>query len=343
MFPAEALAHTLVARGHTVWLATDARGARFAGQFPVAGTLMLDAATISVRRPWTVPGGMVKILRGVRQAAACFRAQNVRAVVGFGGYPTVPSLLAARALNIPTVIHDQNAIPGRVNRVFAHLATTVACGFAPHGGGAFARRAIVTGNPARPGFADLPPYQPPADRIEVLVTGGSQGARLLSEVVPHALASLPDGLRQRLRVSQQARPEFVGQAQATFEAARIAAEVVPFFADMQQRLARAHLVIGRAGASTVTELAVTGRPSILVPFAAAADDHQTANARTLVDAGGAVMVAERDLSADRLGVTLASLLADPGRLSIMATAAKAQGWPDAADGLADLVLGLLAS
>ena len=341
MFPAEALAQTLQERGHTVLLATDARGARYAGQFQVTETLELDAATFSLRRPLTAITLPVTILRGTVQAARLFRRHQVAAVVGFGGYPTVPSLLAAKGLGLKTLIHDQNALPGRVNRVFAGLVDTVACGFAPPGRNTFARRAVVTGNPARAGFAAIAPYAPPRDEIHILITGGSQGARVVGSVVPQALAALPPALRQRLRVSQQARPEAVGQAQEVYGQAGIRAEVAPFFTDMVTRLAAAHLVIGRAGASTVTELGVAGRPSLLIPYAAAADDHQTANARTLVEAGAAIMVAERDATVAHLTPLLAGLLDNPAQLALMADAARHCGVPDAADRLADLLAGLV--
>lgn len=343
MFPAEALAHELKERGHVVYLATDARGARFSERFPVAGTLMLDAATISFKKPLSLISSPATILRGTRQAAALFKQHRVAVVVGFGGYPTVPSLLAAKALGLRTIIHDQNAIPGRVNRIFAALADVVACGFTPQSRDGFARRAEVMGNPARPGFAEIAVYAPPKGDapIHVLVTGGSQGARVVGEVIPQALAALPERLRKRLKVSQQTRPEGVGQAEEVYRLAGITAEVAPFFSDMIARLSTAHLVIGRAGASTVTELAVAGRPALLIPFAAAADDHQTANARTLVDTGGSVMVAEGDATVDRLKAELADLLDNAARLALMADAARSQGRPDAAKTLAVRVEELL--
>jgi len=265
-------------------------------------------------------------------------------VVGFGGYPSLPALLAAISQGRRTVIHEQNAVFGRANRLLAPCVTQVACAFpvlakAP---ARIAARKVVTGNPVRPAIAALAgrPYVPPEIEIRLLVTGGSQGARLLSELVPVALAALPEGLRARLRVEQQTRPESLDFARQVYLESGISAEVAPFFRDMATRLARTHLVIGRAGASTVTELAVCGRPSILIPLGVALDDDQGQNAAILAAAGAAEVLGERDLTVASLTTLLETLLQDSPRLTRMAAAAAAFGRADGAERLADVVEGV---
>jgi len=253
----------------------------------------------------------------------------------------VPSLLAAISAGRRTLIHEQNAVMGRSNRLLASRVTTVACAFPTlmKADAKVAARAQVVGNPVRPeirALADLP-YAPPLDTVNLLVTGGSQGARLLSELVPRAVVLLPDALRARLSVMQQARQESQRFAVETYARAGVQAEVAPFFRDMAARLAKAHLVIGRAGAGTVCEFAVAGRPAILIPLQIALDDDQGQNARLLAEAGGAVVIRETALSAEGLAETLAGLLSDPEKLADMARAARSVARPDAAERLADLV------
>jgi UDP-N-acetylglucosamine--N-acetylmuramyl-(pentapeptide) pyrophosphoryl-undecaprenol N-acetylglucosamine transferase len=341
MFPAEALARELAGRGWRIVLATDRRGEAYAQAFPAEERLALDAATGSG------PVGLLKaglaIGRGVVQARAALARLDARVVVGFGGYPSAPALAAAISRRLPTVIHEQNAVLGRTNRALAPHVDAIASSFPILGraSAAVAARAQLVGSPVRAEIAALMDraYAPPTDGgpIQVLVTGGSQGARILSETTPRALAALPETLRGRLKVQQQSRPDMLEAARAVYDAASIEAEVAPFFGDMPARLAAAHLMIGRAGASTCAELAVAGLPSILIPLKIATDDHQTLNARTLTNAGAAEVIAEDDLTPEALSATLARILADPARLTAMSAAARSVAIPDAARRLADLV------
>jgi UDP-N-acetylglucosamine--N-acetylmuramyl-(pentapeptide) pyrophosphoryl-undecaprenol N-acetylglucosamine transferase len=341
LFPAQALAEVLVARGWRVVLATDDRAHSLADSFPAERRIPLPAATF---RPGDPPGMFragLTIMRGVAQARRELSSLSPAIVVGFGGYPSLPALMAAISQRRRTLIHEQNAVMGRANRLLAPGVTTVACAFptllkAP---ASVRRRAVVVGNPVRPNIQALYDlaYNPPTDEVRLLITGGSQGARLLSELVPQAMAKLPNELRHRLKVQQQTRAESIDFARKTYEAAGIDAEIAPFFDGMAPRLGAAHLMIGRAGASTVCEVAVAGRPSILVPLKIALDDDQGQNARLLAEAGAAEVVREDALTADSLAALLQGLVGDPGRLARMAAAAKAVGKPDAADRLADVV------
>jgi UDP-N-acetylglucosamine--N-acetylmuramyl-(pentapeptide) pyrophosphoryl-undecaprenol N-acetylglucosamine transferase len=343
LFPAQALAEALIARGWSIVLASDERVERFAQDFPAERRLGLSSATFRRGDPIGMMRAGFAVLRGAAQARALYREIGPRVVVGFGGYPSAPALVGAIFDRRPTVIHEQNAVMGRANRMLAGRVTRVACAFptllkAPP---QVAGRATVVGNPVRPAIralADLP-YLPPTPEgpIRLLVTGGSQGARLLSELIPAALAALPEGLRHRLRVEQQTRPESLENARRIYADAMIQAELAPFFRDMAGRLARAHLVIGRAGASTVSELAVAGRPSILVPLGVALDDDQGQNARMLAESGGAEVAREAGLTQPAMTSALCTLLSNPSRLARMAVAARKLARPDAAERLADLV------
>lgn len=342
LFPAEALARALSARGWRIVLATDVRGAAYAEDFPAEERLPLDAATFRMGDPVGMVRGGLKILGGVSRARAAYRRLRPNVVVGFGGYPSLPALLAAPALKVPTVIHEQNAVLGRVNRYLAPRATAVACAF-PTLEKASPRvkaKAVVVGNPVRPdiqALADRPYPDPGSGNVRILVTGGSQGARLLSEATPAAIAMLPEDTRYRLHVTQQTRPEAMDGARRVYANALVEAELAPFFRNIAQRLAATHLVIGRAGASTVCELAVAGLPSVLAPLGIAMDDHQTYNARLLVDAGAAEAIPEKQFTPDRLAEVLNRLLADPHELARRAAAARRVARPDAAERLADLV------
>ncbi len=337
MFPARATADALRARGITVILSTDARGARYTDGFPADEVITLPAAQLPLRKPWAWPVAMMRIRAGIKAAHKAIKHYDVGCVAGFGGYPTVPGLLAAKTANIATIIHDQNAVPGRVNRLFAGRVDAVFSGFPVAGTGAFARRATVVGNPVRAAIANLADYQPPVPDgpLNLLILGGSQGARILGAQLPQALCALPAPLRDRLRVVQQARAEQADTVTQTYDKARISAEVAPFFSDIPDRLATAHLVISRPGASSVSELAASGHPSLLIPFAAAMDDHQTGNAQTLVRAGAAVMLSEAEATPEHIVQTLQPLLQTPDRLLAMAQAARRQAQPNAAKRLAD--------
>ncbi len=341
LFPAQALAEALNARGWRIVLATDERGARYAESFPSEHRISLSAATARSGDALGLVKAGLAVARGVMQARTAFQVLDPSIVVGFGGYPSLPGLLAGLMAKRPTIIHEQNAVLGRVNRFLADKVDVVACAFPTleRAKPGVRARVQVVGNPVRPEIRALygAPYDPPAGEIRLLVTGGSQGARLLSELTPRAIASLPEALRMRLTVQQQTRRESMDAATQVYKDALVPAEIAPFFRDMAGRLARAHLVIGRAGASTCCELAVAGRPSILVPFKAAADDHQRYNAKLLSDAGGAEVASEDVLTLDVFTRALATLLGDPGRLERMAAAASSVAVPDAAERLADLV------
>jgi len=340
MFPAQALAEAMLARGWRVKLSTDDRGARYAGGFPAAVTIETVASATFARAgaaaKLLVP---FRILGGILGALVSQLRDRPAVVVGFGGYPSIPALAAAWVLRRPRMIHEQNGVLGRVNQVFARRVDKVACGTWPA-----ALPAGVTGeptgNPVRQAVLDRAsaPYIPPGEYpMALVVIGGSQGARILSDVVPAAVALLPEGLRSNLRVAHQARDEDASRAAAAYEAAGVRAEIAPFFADIPRRLSEAQLVISRSGASSVADISVIGRPAILIPFAAATGDHQTANAKGLADAGAAVVVQEKALDAGALAGHIASILEDPHKAEGMARAALGEGKPDATARLVALV------
>jgi len=341
LFPAQALAEALARRGWRIVLATDERAFGLADSFPAEKRIALAAATF---RRGDI-GGMARagltILRGVFQARGAFIEVDPAIVVGFGGYPSLPALIAAISQGRRTIIHEQNAVSGRANRLLAAHVTQVACAFPTllKASAKVQARAVVVGNPVRPQIAALAdrPYEAPTGEIRLLVTGGSQGARLLSELIPQAVSQLPEALRVRLKVQQQTRRESLESARRVYADAMVAAEIAPFFRDMAGRLGAAHLVIGRAGASTVSEIAVAGRPSILVPLKIAIDDDQGQNAKLLSDVGAAQVAREDELTAPAMTEALAKLLGNPARLARMAAAARSVAKPDAAERLADLV------
>jgi UDP-N-acetylglucosamine--N-acetylmuramyl-(pentapeptide) pyrophosphoryl-undecaprenol N-acetylglucosamine transferase len=283
------------------------------------------------------------VVKGRGEAKALYREHTPDAVVGFGGYPAFPSLLAASSMKIPTVLHEQNAVLGRVNRLLAGEAAAIGTAYPdmerlkPK----YADKVVLIGNPVRAEIAKLgelpfPPYDDIAP-LKILVTGGSQGASVLSKVVPAGLGMLAPPLRRRLQVVQQCRPEDIERVRAQYAELGIPAELMTYIEDMPEKLAEAHLVIGRAGASTIAELTAAGRPAILVPFAAATDDHQTANAREMVQAGGARAIQEENFTPDVLARQIEALSLDPVALNNAAARALSVGRPHAARDLADLV------
>ncbi len=340
LFPAEALAQELRARGHDVHLATDKRAERFAGAFGADHVHTVDAATIGSRNPVAVAKAFWSLWRGFKQATILINRLKPAAVVGFGGYPTLPPLYAATRRGVPSAIHEQNAVMGRANKALAARVTKIAGGFLK-AGGPLASRIVETGNPVRQAVLDAAqvPYVVPTGEqpVRLLVFGGSQGAQFFGEAMPQALAGLDETLRRRLHVTLQARPEDESRAREILAAAGISADVAPFFTDLARRMGEAHLVVSRSGASTVSEIAVTGRPAILVPYPHALDHDQAANAAALAAAGGAEVHPQSTLSPERLTSLLSELLGDPARLAGMAAAAKATARPDAARLLADLV------
>jgi len=261
-------------------------------------------------------------------------------VVGFGGYPSFPVMIAASIARVPALLHEQNAVLGRVNRMLAPRVAKIAASlpfarFAPKD----SERIVFTGNPVRPEAAALSTdYVPPAGEgpIRLLIFGGSQGARSLSELVPAALAGLPEPMRARLLVTQQCRAPDVEMVETSYRRHNVRAEVAKFFTDLPRRMAESHLVIARSGASTLSELTVIGRPAVLIPYPHAMDDHQSANAAVLEKAGAAWVIMERDLDAPKLGLMLEQILSEPESLRARAQAARALGRADAAQRLADL-------
>lgn len=343
LFPGQALAQELRRRGRQIVLITDERVQRFDVLFPGADIYSVPSATPNDRGVIGLLKALPAILSGVVQAFTILGRVHPSVVIGFGGYPTLPPLAAAILRRAPSCVHEQNAVLGRVNRLVAPYVRAIASTFA---GPKFLRQAdlsklVLTGNPVRDAVAAhaASPYVAPVDgkRIELLVFGGSQGARVMSDIVPQALAGIPQPLRARLHVVQQARPEDIERVRAQYSAAGIEAELASFFDDMPSRIASAHLVIGRSGASTVAELTVIGRPSILVPLPHSLDNDQKANALKLQAAGAATMIEQKDFTPDNLSRKLASLLVDGAALERSAKAALAQGAPDAVCRLADLV------
>ncbi|RCS25469.1 undecaprenyldiphospho-muramoylpentapeptide beta-N-acetylglucosaminyltransferase [Phyllobacterium salinisoli] len=339
LFPAEALAHELTARGWEVHLGTDARAQRFAGTFPAKAVHVVRSATIAGRNPIALARTMWRLWQGNLDARRLFRTLKPKLVAGFGGYPTLPPLYAATRMGIPTFIHEQNAVMGRANKGLAGRVNAIAGGFLPDAG-TYAAKTVQTGNPVRPAvLAETgKPYKPasPDEPFRLLVFGGSQGAQFFSTAIPAAIRLLSDDLKRRLKVTQQARPEDEAQVRAAYEELGMQVEVAPFFADLPARIAAAHFVISRSGASTVSEIAAIGRPAVLVPFPYALDHDQAANAAALEAAGGAQVIRQSELDPARIASIISDAMADPARLTAMAKAAQDAGRPDATRLLADL-------
>lgn len=342
MIPAHALAEELMRRGHRAALITDDRGARIPGLFDNVPVHVLPAGRLS--------GGPLGWIRAVRatltgraMASRLYETFKPSAVIGFGGYPALPSLMAARGDRIPTLIHEQNAVLGRVNRLMAGKVDAIATAYervaklAPNLEG----KTHLVGNPVRDEVLALrdQPY-PALDEegiFRVLVTGGSQGASILAQVVPEGLAMLPEHFRRRLQVTQQCRPEDIEQVRAAYARLGIPADLATYITDMPDKLAWSHLIVARAGASTIAELTAAGRPAILIPLPGATDDHQSANAREMARAGGARMISQGNFTPVELAKQMQKLGLDPSALANAAAKARAVGRPDAARDLADLV------
>jgi len=346
LFPAQALAERLVQCGAAVCLVTDRRADGFAVKVPGVDIHQIHAGRLGGGL-FRTAGGIAAMAIGLLEARRLLRRLQPAAVIGFGGYPSVPTMLAATQLGLATVIHEQNAVLGRANRLLAPRVRRIATGFLATSGlrPAEQLRATYTGNPVRPAIAAVArtDYRPPraGTPVELVILGGSQGARIFADIVPPALAGLPPELCMRLRVSQQARPEDCARVTAALQAAGIAAEVTSFFTDVPERLARAQLVICRAGASTVSELAAAGRPALLVPYPHATDDHQAANARAFADAGAGWAIPQSALSAPLLTKILAERVADPAGLADAAVQARRFACDDTTDRLAAIVLALV--
>ncbi len=344
MFPAQALSEAMLRKGWRVTLSTDARGARYVGGFSHAVEIrQVSSATFTrggVLAKLSVP---FRIFGGIVTATFRMMREKPDAVVGFGGYPTIPAMAAAWITGTPRMLHEQNGVLGRVNRIFAKRVAHVACGTWPTEvpEGADARH---TGNPVRTAIVDRAgaPYTPPGDwPMSLLVFGGSQGARILSDVVPAAVALLPEDIREHLRVSQQAREEDVERVRAAYDEMGMRVEVETFLHDMPTHLAEAQLVICRSGASSVADICVVGRPAIYVPLAIAVRDEQTANARGPVDAGAAVLMPESQMTPEALAEVIKSILTQPQAATQMAVAALSVAVPDATERLVALVENLV--
>jgi UDP-N-acetylglucosamine--N-acetylmuramyl-(pentapeptide) pyrophosphoryl-undecaprenol N-acetylglucosamine transferase len=342
MVPAAALGAELKRRGHRVALVSDARGVRFPGLFDGVETHVIPAGRFAGG-----PIGWAKAARqmveGRRTARDLYRSLKPAAVIGFGGYPAFPALSAAFAAGIPTAVHEQNAVLGRVNRLVARRVDAIATSYpnTERLKPAYANKVHLVGNPVREAVLALRSRPYPLleeDGIfRVLVTGGSQGASVLSQVVPDGLAMLPVAFRRRLQVTHQARIEDIDAAREKYASLEIAADLATYLPDMPEQLAWAHLVIARAGASTIAELTAAGRPAILVPLPGATDDHQTANARAITDAGGARTIPQPQFTPTELAKQMQKLGLDPAALENAAGRARACGMPDAVSDLADLV------
>lgn len=342
LFPAEALAHALGGRGVPVELVTDERALAYGGNFPARAMHCIPSATPRGGSLIAKAQAVARLAYGTAQAAKMLRWLSPRAVIGFGGYPTVPPLLAASFLKIPTVLHESNAIMGKANRFLSGHVDKIAAGLpnlpVP---AALQSKVVFTGNPVRPAVLEAAQLAYPdfADgAFRLLVTGGSQGARVMADIVPEAIAALPEGLRSRIRLVQQTRPEDLPRVEAIYRSAGVNVEIAPFFKDLPLRMAQAHFVVARAGASTVSELAVIGRPSLLVPLPQSLDGDQAANAAFIEQAGAAETVKQSDFSPAFLAARLTQVIEAPDALAKKAEAAKRVGVANAVERLADLML-----
>lgn len=347
MFPAQSLAEELSARGFRLAFITDRRGESYRAPVEGVDTHFIKAAGVSGRNPLSKAVAAFKLGIGYLQARRLLRELAPAVVVGFGGYPTIPTLLAASHLKIKTVIHEQNAVLGRANRFLAPSASRIATAFKTTGflRNADRSRVVWTGNPVRREFVairDLPyPALSDDSPVEILVVGGSQGARIFGKIVPGALSRLSPRIRNRIHVTQQCRPEDIASVRETYAENQIKADLKEFFDDVPKRLAAAHLVICRAGASTMAEITTAGKPAILVPYPHAIDDHQTVNAARLCDAGGGWLFPDDDFTSATLGLRIESLVSEPKTLEAAARCVAQLGMPEAASRLAEVIVGVI--
>ncbi len=343
LFPAAALAQELARRGFAVELATDERAEQYGSDFPARAVYRIPSATFTSRAPLAVAKTLGRLATGFIRARRLLEMVQPHVVIGFGGYPTLPPIMAARSLGIPTVIHEQNAVMGRANRLLSRFADAIALSFTPtkYLRRSAEKRAQVTGNPVRDAVLAYRkvPYTPPepAGRLLLLVFGGSQGAHFFAEMLPTALETMPSPFRWRLTVVQQVRAEDLASVREAYKEANIVAHLAPFFRDLPERIANAHLVIARAGASTVAELTTIGRPGLLVPLPHALDNDQLENATRLEEGGGGWCMRQAEITPQRLADELARLLGQPDLLAKAAAKSKAMANTDAVNKLADLV------
>ena len=343
LFPAEALGVELIRRGMRVRLVTDSRALRFSGLFSRDMIDVVPSETVRGRNPLSLARTGLMLAAGTGIALNLMRRLKPAAVVGFGGYPTLPPLLAARLFGIPTVIHDSNAVLGRANRFLSARVSAIATSLPGvlDRDPALAAKTTTTGTPMRPAILAAAAVRflapEPTAALRILVVGGSQGARIMADIVPPAIELLEPELLQRLSLVQQVREEDMARVRAVYDRLNVKAELAPFFSDLPARLASSHLVISRSGAGTVAELGAIGRPSILVPLPGSIDQDQFANAGVLSNVGGAIRIAQTDFTPDRLAGEITALATDSARLAVMAAAARSVGRLDAAERLADLV------
>ena len=343
MFPAQSLAESLKSKGWDVALMTDARGQKHSGRIPADPIVEVQAASISPRKPIQALKGILKLAKGVAQARAFIRNWKPDIVVGFGGYPAFPAMRAAQSMGLPTILHEQNAVLGRVNRVFAAKATHVVSGFVVLEKVSPKAKVQSLGNPMRAQIMEAVPtsYEVPTNSINLLCVGGSLGARILSQTIPKAIVLLPAELRSRIRVVQQTTEGEVETARALYVEMGVEAVCETFFSNIETHLAKAHYVIARAGASSVSEIALMGKPSLLIPLAIAMDDHQTINAQSLEGHGAADILPESEFTPESVANILQDRLNDSNWLSSAAASARSLGRPDAARDLAQLVIATL--
>jgi UDP-N-acetylglucosamine--N-acetylmuramyl-(pentapeptide) pyrophosphoryl-undecaprenol N-acetylglucosamine transferase len=344
LFPAEALGVELIRRGLRVRLATDARALRYSGLFTGDTIDVVPSATVRGRDPWSLAKTGATLAAGTAVSLNLMRRLKPAAVIGFGGYPTLPPLLAARLFGVPGIIHEANAVLGRANRFLSRRVSAIATSLPgvldrdPQ----LAGKTTTVGTPMRPAILSAAAVKyaspEPAGQLRLLVVGGSQGARVMADIVPGAIERLEPALWSRLVLTQQVRDEDMARVRAVYDRLKIKAELAPFFADLPARLASSHLVVSRSGAGTVAELAAIGRPSILVPLPGAIDQDQFANAGVLAQVNAALRIVQTEFSSDRLAAEISTLAAEPQRLAAMAAAARSVGKLDAAERLADLVV-----
>jgi len=343
LFPAQALAEELVARGLLVHLMSDERAKSYGGRFPALQVHEIPSATLNPRRPWRLPGQAMRLIEGYRKSRRILEALKPRAVVGFGGYPSIPPLFAANRLGLPTCIHEQNAIMGRANRALAQRSRLIASSFPEIANldPKLKSKVVVTGNPVRERVLEAAerPYEPPTDSGEfrLLVFGGSQGAQFFSDLMPDVLKELAAPVRRSLKLVQQCRPEDLERVRDAFDRLGLDAELQPFFSDLPERIARAHLVVCRSGATSIAELSVIGRPAILVPLPHAIDNDQLRNAEAFARSGAGWLMRQGEFGPGELAAVLTRLRYRSEELAAAAAAARAQGVPDAAARLADEV------
>jgi len=339
LFPAQALAEELTRRGLVIHLMTDERVRDYGKSFPAVETHIVPSATISLSKPWLLPGRALRLYGGYRKARAILKRVRPMAVVGFGGYPSFPPILAASRLGIPSCVHDQNAVMGRANRVLAAFADAVASSFPELKGlpAKAERKLTVTGNPVRDiVLAHKAAAYPAFDPFNLLVFGGSQGAQFFGEFMPKVFAAMTAGERKAIRLTQQVRPENMSQVKALYGELGVICELAPFFTDMPARIAAAHLVVCRSGASTIAELGVIGRPAIMVPLPHAIDNDQLRNAESFAAAGAGWVHPQASLEPKAFAAFLTRLRSQEDQLRQAAAAALNHGKPDAAQRLADL-------